>query len=178
MKCSYCHHPIHKEDKYCVYCGKSVEHKNFITFKSVIIIIMVLICLSILCVWNTYQGGYPKGIYAMYDETGKTIFTLSLKSNGSYTIEDKQDYSQYDESKPLIVLHHDFTISDNGIEWKEIINGKCTKTSTENTYLLSNVLGGLFTSSEDAYLVYGADIVYLYSTNEELGYSYRLVRIS
>ncbi|MEE1411611.1 MAG: hypothetical protein U0J83_06295 [Bulleidia sp.] len=118
-------------------------------------------------------------MYAMYDETGKTICTLSLQNDGKYVFDDKQDYSIYkDNEEPAIVLHHNFKITENGLTWKPEIKGKCDKTDSEYTYMLNDVLGGLFEKSEDAYMIYTSNTVYLYSAKDTLGVCYRFVRIS
>lgn len=179
MNCPHCHHTISKNDTYCTYCGKPVPKHVYFSFKKVCFLVL-LVCVGLFASFSYRSlGSYPSGMYAMYDETGKTICTLSLQNDGKYVFDDKQDYSMYkDNEEPAIVLHHNFKITESGLTWKPEIKGKCDKTDSEYTYMLKDVLGGLFEESEDAYMVYTSNNVYLYSVKDTLGVCYRFVRIS
>lgn len=182
MNCPYCKHPLHAGETYCTYCGKPVHTTPsfFRKHGKEIVGIGVVICLvfSLLFFMKSYSSNV-KGMYAMYDETGNTVFTLSLKVNGTYTIEDKQNYSGYasGEEAPLVILHHDFSVSKEGLKWAQEMHGKYAKTDQNHVYRIPSFFGGLFEESEDAFFVYTDSVLYLYSAKDDQGITYRLVRI-
>lgn len=173
MNCPYCHKPIHPGETYCSYCGKRLDGKKEKKEKpwlkqllkaAVLIAILMAVTLYV----REGRVTYPKGMYVLYDESGKTIASLSLRTDGSYVLNDLQNYSSYesDQEEPVVVFHHDFQVGKNGLKWDQEEKGKLRK-EEGNTYVLEDFLGGLFDETEDACLFCSEDQIFLYPYGDD-----------
>jgi hypothetical protein len=137
------------------------------------LLITVIVCaIAIGATLLIHQAGetYPKGMYVLYNENGRSVVSLSLRSDGSYVLNDTQDYSGYGTGSdlPVIIFHHDWQISDTGLTWSAEEKGTLTADEEQaSTYILTDFFGGLFDEAEDVCLFYSEDQIFLYPASDD-----------
>lgn len=179
MNCPYCHKPVREGESFCTYCGKSLktkkEHKRLPKQFKFIFVVLLAAVVVYFGYQHFFSSSYPKGMYVMYNTNGDTIASLTLKEDGSYILQDEQNYSSYDEV-PEIVFHHDYEVGNDGLTWDDDVSGKIRKTEASYCYMIEDFLGGLFTPAEDVYLYYADDVIYIYPCSSEGTDAYVFVR--
>ena len=171
MNCPYCHKPIHPGETYCSYCGKRLDgklerkagHRSLL--KSLIVTGAVIVLTLLI---HARHIPYPRGMYVLYDAQGRTAASLSLRSDGTYVLDDGQNYSSYESEMdvPLVVFHHDFDVKKDGLTWDEQEEGKLSY-EKDSTYVIHDFFGGLFEKTLDAKLFYSEDQIFLYPSDDD-----------
>lgn len=173
MNCPYCHKPLHEGDVYCSYCGKRVNgkrEKTAVIRPLIITVIMCVLVVGITLFVCDQSAAYPKGMYVLYDENGSAAATMSLRSDGTYVLNDKQNYSGYitKDDVPIVVFHHQFSINEDGLQWKETIQGKMKRDEADpSSYILEDFFGGLFDHSQNAVMFVSDEAIYLYPEDDD-----------
>ena len=159
MKCSHCGKELHDDDRYCTYCGKRVSRSKKI-FAMPVVLVCLLVGLIVVAV-GVSQPSMPKGMYAMHDSSGNMIASLSLREDGTYVLQDEQDYRSITDNGQ-IVFAHDFEIGKNGLEWDKRESGRIHRSGELNVYEIDGFVGGLYDRKHDMYLFDADDVIYLY----------------
>lgn len=122
---------------------------------------------------------YPGGMYAMYDESGTVTASLVLRTDGTYRLDDRQNYSSYGSgTAPLLVFAHDFHIGQSGLSWNAEESGRLHRSGQKDVYLLKGFLGGLFSEKKDVLLLNAGSVIYFYDADGDDDTVWMMSRIS
>ncbi len=160
MKCSHCGGELQESDCYCPYCGRPVVVKKKRKYRilGIVAFVAVLFFVAALVFW---KDSLPKGMYEMHDPQGKMIASLSLRKDGTYVLQDEQDYTVGKQDNAIVFAHH-FRITDEGLTWDKKETGRFRSSHEKNIYEIDDFTGGLYDRKKDMYVFDAGSVIYLY----------------
>lgn len=184
MNCPFCGKPLHENDHFCSWCGREVTRRRRLQFHmpsgAQMVFILSVCAAAVLVMLVLPHGEMPKGTYGLYDENGTLCAALTLRSDGTYVLDDRQDYAAYaaDGNRPLVVFAHEFAIGAGGLSWDPEEKGKLHASGQEHVYEIPSFLGGLFDEKKDVCLLDAGSVVYLYDPDSADGTAWIMSRLS